>query len=127
MADCVSYIVVVFLGDCRARIWCHIPADIKNLPSDDFPKPLYFEAECRGPMDNYGQQGTVIHRSLVTFIEFLFIFKLGFLAPSEVIHGTKLKDSKLKEDIFSPSYPLVFPRDNYFSMLPEIRLCQNKF
>lgn len=42
----VSYIVVVFLGDYRSRIWCHIPTGIKTLPSDDFPKPLCFEAEC---------------------------------------------------------------------------------
>ena len=72
MADCV-YVVVVFLGDCRSRIWCHIPVGFKNLPSDDFPKPLCLEAECRGPVDNYGQQGNC--RRLIMFIEFLFIFK----------------------------------------------------
>lgn len=44
-ADGVSYVVVVFLGDFRTRTWCYIPAGIKNLPSDDFPKPLCFEAE----------------------------------------------------------------------------------
>lgn len=57
VADGVSYIVVVFLGDFRPRIWCHIPTGIKTLPSDDFPKPLCFEAEHGGPVDNYGQQG----------------------------------------------------------------------
>ena len=33
-------------GDWRSRTWGHIPAGIKNLPSDDFPEPLSFEAEC---------------------------------------------------------------------------------
>lgn len=78
MTDGVSDIVVVFLGDFRARIWCDIPTGIQNLSSDDFPKPLCFEAEHGGPVDNYGQQGTGIHRCLMTFIDFLFIFKFPF-------------------------------------------------
>lgn len=123
MVDGVSYIVVVFLGDYRARIWCHIPTGIKTLPSDDFPKPLCFEAECWWPMDNYGQRGMVICRCLMTFIEFLFILKNFFVKGSKYM----VQKLKIQKYIFSPSHSVVFPRDNHFCMLPKIRLCQNNF